>query len=99
MPGSAKTCAPAQHYAIAVLRAVENRRALVRAANTGISGFILPSGETKAATRLFETTGLARTLPALTQTTVFTRRGDLLGMAAMVAILLIFVVKGIKNFL
>jgi len=94
-----KTAAPAQHYAIAVLRAVENRRSLVRAANTGISGFILPTGETCAATGLFESAGLVRTVPTLTQTTFFTRHGDLSGLAAMVAILLVFVVKGIKKFL
>ncbi len=33
-----------QHFAAAVLRAVENRRHLLRAANTGISGIVAPSG-------------------------------------------------------
>lgn len=92
-----KTSAPAQHFDIAVLRAVENRRALVRAANTGISGFILPTGEVTAATGLFETTGLARKVPAMTGTTFFTRYGDFPGMAALIAILLVFMVKPGKN--
>jgi len=94
-----KTAAPTQHFAIAVLRAVETRRSLVRAANTGISGFILPTGEIKAATGLFEAAGLVRTVPALTRTSFFTRHGDLLGMAAILAIFLFFVVKGFKKFL
>ncbi|MBI5415680.1 MAG: apolipoprotein N-acyltransferase [Candidatus Omnitrophica bacterium] len=38
------TKAPFLHLQAAVFRAVENRRALVRAANTGVSGFIDPSG-------------------------------------------------------
>jgi len=36
--------APYQHFAASVFRAVENHVYLVRAANTGISGFIDPSG-------------------------------------------------------
>jgi apolipoprotein N-acyltransferase len=40
-----KTSAAAQHFQASVLRAVENRVFLVRAANTGISGFINPKGE------------------------------------------------------
>ena len=35
---------PAQHFSMAVLRAVENRRPLVRATTAGISGFIDPAG-------------------------------------------------------
>src|SRR5690606_20945024 len=34
-----------QHFAYARLRAIENRRAVVRSANNGISGLLLPSGE------------------------------------------------------
>jgi apolipoprotein N-acyltransferase len=35
-----------QHFAYAKLRAIENRTMVVRSANTGISGFISPTGET-----------------------------------------------------
>ena len=34
-----------QHFAISIFRAVENRRYLLRAANTGVSGVIAPSGK------------------------------------------------------
>ncbi|MBI4708496.1 MAG: apolipoprotein N-acyltransferase [Candidatus Omnitrophica bacterium] len=40
-----KTSAALQHFQASVFRAVENRRPLVRAANTGISGFISSSGK------------------------------------------------------
>lgn len=37
--------APRQHFAMAVLRAVEMRRTLVRASAGGVSGFVAPGGE------------------------------------------------------
>ena len=40
-----KTSSPYQHLSASVLRAVENRVFLARAANTGFSGFISPKGE------------------------------------------------------
>jgi apolipoprotein N-acyltransferase len=40
-----KTSATGQHLQASVFRAVENRLPLVRAANTGVSGFIAPSGK------------------------------------------------------
>lgn len=39
------TAAPYQHLALAILRAVESRRFLVRAANTGISAVVGPQGQ------------------------------------------------------
>jgi len=46
-----KTSSPYQHLCASVFRAVENRVAVVRAANTGISGFIFPSGKIIATVR------------------------------------------------
>jgi apolipoprotein N-acyltransferase len=40
-----KSSAPFQHLQASVFRTVENRVFLVRAANTGVSGFILPTGK------------------------------------------------------
>ncbi len=48
-----KTSAPHQHLAMAVFRSVENRKAMVRAANTGISACIDRSGRIKENTDLF----------------------------------------------
>ncbi len=49
-----RTSAPYQHLAMAAFRAVENNVYLVRAANTGISAIIEPSG------RIAESAGLYR---------------------------------------
>ena len=45
-----RTTGPYQHFSIAVFRAVENRKPVIRAANTGISGFIDSSGRIIAET-------------------------------------------------
>jgi len=49
-----RTSAPYQHLGMAVFRAVENRRPLVRAANTGISGFIRTTGEITGKSDIFK---------------------------------------------
>lgn len=92
-----KTSAARQHFSIAVLRAVENRRSVVRAANTGISGFIDPVGRVLEETCLFTTAAITRPVPALEEISFYTRHGEVLGMAALVAICLGFMVKGVNN--
>lgn len=49
-----RSSAPHHSLAMAVLRAVEARRSLVRSANTGISAFIEPTGEILLRSELFE---------------------------------------------
>jgi apolipoprotein N-acyltransferase len=84
--------APYQHYTKAVFRAVENRRSVVRAANTGISGFIDPVGHTVAQTPLFTEAAMTRPIPLLRQKSLYTRFGDVFSLAcaagAIVVILL-----------
>jgi apolipoprotein N-acyltransferase len=48
-----RSSAPSQHFAMAAMRAVEQGRYLVRAANTGISGVVDPYGQTVFASGLF----------------------------------------------
>ncbi len=70
------TSAAYQHFSMAVLRAIETRRYLVRAANTGISGFIDPAGRIKATTDLFTDRVLCRPVRLLQRQTIYTRWGD-----------------------
>ncbi|MDP7361563.1 MAG: apolipoprotein N-acyltransferase [Candidatus Latescibacteria bacterium] len=71
------TSAPAQHLSMAVLRAVENGRAVVRAANTGISCFIDAQGGITKPTSLFEKTAIQGTVGLNSHLTPYTRLGDL----------------------
>ncbi|MBU4010487.1 MAG: apolipoprotein N-acyltransferase [Proteobacteria bacterium] len=91
------TSAPYQHFSMAVFRAVENRRTLVRAANTGISGFIDPAGRIIESTNLFEDVAITRKVPILTGITFYTRFGDLFAFACLAIATIIGLVKFIKN--
>jgi len=77
------TAGPYQHFSLAVLRAVENRRALARAANTGISGFVDPAGRVIDSTPLMEEAAVVQELPLLDTETVYTRIGDVFGAACL----------------
>lgn len=76
------TSAPHQHLAMAAFRAVENRRYLVRAANTGITAVVDPWGRVLEPTRLYEPTVLVREVPLVAETTFYTRHGDVFARAA-----------------
>jgi apolipoprotein N-acyltransferase len=70
------TAAPHQHLAMAALRAVETGRAVVRVANTGISGLIAPTGEILWASGLFTTETLSVEVPLHDRPTFYLRYGD-----------------------
>jgi apolipoprotein N-acyltransferase len=82
-----RSSAPYQHFSMAIFRAVENRRALIRAANTGISGFIDPAGRIVASTRLFEDAFITRPMPMLTISTWYSSTGDLFALLCLAATL------------
>lgn len=82
-----RSSAPVQSLAMAVLRAVENRRALVRSANTGISGFIDPQGRVAEESAIFTETAAAASIPLLQSQTVFTRVGYRFGLLCAFLIL------------
>ncbi|MCI0412207.1 apolipoprotein N-acyltransferase [bacterium] len=71
-----RTAAPYQHFAMSVMRAIENRRYLVRAANTGISGFVDPYGRILQATEIFVPASVTGEIRWVTEQTFYTRFGD-----------------------
>lgn len=81
-----RTGAPRQHFSMAVFRAIENRRSLVRAANTGISGFIDPAGRVREASSLFKTTAISGPVHLVkAPQTFYTRWRDGFALACLVA--------------
>lgn len=72
-----RTSGPWQHLAVLPFRAVEHRVALARAANTGVSAVIEPSGRIRATLPLFERGVLTARLPLRRRVTFYTRFGDL----------------------
>jgi apolipoprotein N-acyltransferase len=73
------TTAPFQHAAHLVLRAIENRISIVRAANSGISEFVDPLGRESKRTRLGEKTFAADVVQTSDVLTIYTRFGDWVG--------------------
>ncbi len=78
-----RTSAPYQHLDMAVFRAVENERYLVRAANTGITAVVDPRGRVLARTALFERTVLVQDVPFVSGETLYVRMGDLFAWACL----------------
>jgi apolipoprotein N-acyltransferase len=70
------SAAPYQHLAIARWRAVENRRFMLRAANSGISAVIEPSGRIQSSTGLLRTAVCRGRFAFLEGQTFYTRHGD-----------------------
>jgi apolipoprotein N-acyltransferase len=71
-----RTSAPHQHFSMAVFRAVENRKWLLRAANTGISAFVDPHGRVVARTQLFERRTLVEEAAFVPGRSLYARYGD-----------------------
>ncbi|MFH1653171.1 MAG: apolipoprotein N-acyltransferase, partial [Pseudomonadota bacterium] len=65
-----------QHLALAIFRAVENRRYLIRSTNTGVSAIITATGNVVASTGLFEQAILVNQIPFMNDKTLYTRLGD-----------------------
>ncbi|MEW6418564.1 MAG: apolipoprotein N-acyltransferase [Nitrospirota bacterium] len=72
-----KTTGPYQHFSMAVFRAVENRKPLIRAANTGISGFIDSNGRIISKTNLFNQVVLTGDIKTDATRSFYTKYGDL----------------------
>jgi len=91
-----RSSAPHQHFEMGAIRAVEEGRYVVRAANTGISGAVDPYGRVLATTPLFETKSVTVDVRLLEGRTIYGRLGDLVVWVSM-AIALAAAVGGLRS--
>jgi apolipoprotein N-acyltransferase len=78
-----ESSAPFQHFEMAAMRAIEQGRYLVRAANTGITGIVDPYGRVLARTRLGETTVVVGEARFVQARTLYATMGDRVAHAAL----------------
>ena len=80
---------PYIHLNAARLRAIENRRFLLRTSNSGISAIIDPVGRITAQSRLFQKERVTGDFVKIDQMSVYSRYGNL-AVAASLLVLLVF---------
>jgi apolipoprotein N-acyltransferase len=79
------TSAPYQHFEQASMRAIEEGRYLVRAANTGVSGIVDPYGRVVDRSAIFQPAVIVGEARFLTASTFYARHGDVLAYASVLA--------------
>ena len=89
-PWWSQTSALYQHPSHLVMRAIENRMGIARAANTGISGFIDPRGRKSEMTDLFVPVARAAVVETTDGLTLYSRFGDWIGWLAAIAAATLF---------
>ncbi|HEV8615000.1 MAG TPA: apolipoprotein N-acyltransferase [Methylomirabilota bacterium] len=80
-----RTDGPDQHLSMYPFRAIEHRVSVVRAANTGVSAFIAPSGQIVRRMKLFERGVLTDRVALRVGRTLYTRLGDWLAFVSLAA--------------
>jgi apolipoprotein N-acyltransferase len=78
------TSAPAQHASHLVLRAIETRMGVARAANSGITEFVDPLGRAYAATKMNEAAAISGVLRTTDVIPLYVRLGDWVGTLVVV---------------
>ena len=93
-----------QHLSMAVFRAVENRRPMVRSAASGQTCAVDPSGRVTAMASPFQEAWITVAIPLGKRDTVYTRYGDLPGAGFSIAAALLllagvlpFIIRTIKK--
>jgi apolipoprotein N-acyltransferase len=86
-----------QHLQYAKLRAIENRRWVVRSANTGISGFINQRGDIVKQSKWWTRTALKQDINLNDDLTFYTKNGDIIAvLSSVIAVLLALLIPYYK---
>ena len=91
-PWYTRTAALWQHPAHLVMRAIEQRVGVARAANTGLSLFVDPLGRVYGRTELFRAAVRSETIYTTDVLTLYTRTGDVAGWTALLLTLGLLVI-------
>jgi apolipoprotein N-acyltransferase len=86
------TAAPYQHQALALWRAIENRRYLLRGSNSGVTSIIDAAGRVVAEGGLFTAEVVSAAVPRLRLTTFYTRYGDVFAWLVLVGAVILLIV-------
>ena len=79
-----KSIEPLEHLALASFRCIEQRRALVRVTNTGISAFVDPVGRIVGRTGIWTQESLVQRVALLNGSTLYSQLGDWFGWLCIV---------------
>lgn len=79
-----------QHFSFASLRAIETRRSIARAANTGISGFTDQRGNDHQMTAYWKPAAVKGTINGNSKITFYVRHGDYIARMSVVLTIVIF---------
>ena len=79
---------PYQHFNIAKMRAIENRVPIIRSANTGISGMILPSGVSNKKIKLGRSSIIKVGTPIMKTGSFYTKYGDIFVLFCLLSIII-----------
>lgn len=88
---------PYQHNQFAVLRAIENRRAIARCANGGISSFIDPYGRILEKSKMFVKTTLDNEIEVRNDLTFYTRYGDVFALSLTYLAALLIIISAVNK--
>ena len=84
-----KSRGPYQHFNHSILRAIENRIAIARSSNTGISGILLPNGKVARKIALNEKSVFNYNIPFDENRSFYSRFGDIFATICFIIFLFI----------
>jgi apolipoprotein N-acyltransferase len=87
-----RSSGPYQHEQFAVLRAIENRRWVVRCANTGVSTMIDDRGRYIQSLPLFVSGSITERVPLIERKTLYVQWGDYIAIPAMIYSIIVLIV-------
>ena len=96
-PWWSRSSALSQHPAHLVMRAIENRIGIGRAANTGVSQFVDPLGRVSQRTELFVSAVISGDVMTSDASTLYTRFGDVAGWMGALAALFAAIMAAYKR--